>query len=178
MTAVSKKYAKALLSVGQEDGNYEKYATELQEFSQFYFKNEELRKVVINPVYAMEERKGVLDKVLDQAGSSDIIRNFLTVLLQKKRIEYVDRIAEQYRNLADEASNIARATVVTSGKLKEESMSRIKRTLEDRTSKKIKIHVEEDSSIIGGIIIKVGNTILDGSIKGQLEKLRDTLKGA
>lgn len=176
ITSISKRYAKALLSLGQEDGNYERYGNELREFSDFYLKNEEFRKVVLDPVYDFEDRKRLFRAILEKSGLSRTTRNFLNLLLVKKRIGIIRKIAEQYRYLKDEVSNVAQATIITTDTLDEGTLTRIKMVLEGLTAKTIKIDIKEDKSFIGGIIVQVGDRVWDGSVKTQLVNLKDALK--
>ena len=171
-TRLSRRYAKALFSLGQEDGKFEQYGRDLMEFAGFCRQNEDFGRVISNPIFAVEDRKGILQTVLDRSSLSDIVKNFLNLLLDKGRIGAIEDIAAHYSRLTDEASNIARAEIITARPLKEEALERVERSLEDLTSKKIRSEVREDQGLIGGIVVKVGDLVLDGSVKAQLEGLK------
>jgi F-type H+-transporting ATPase subunit delta len=171
---VSKRYAKALFSLGQEDGNFEQYGRDLDEFTGFYIDNVEFRQVIANPIYATEDRKAVLSAVLEKSGLSGVVKNFLNLLLDKNRIGAIEAITQHYSRLTDEASGIARAEIITARPLKAETLARIKASLETVTSKKIQSEVREDAGLIGGIVVKIGDTVLDGSVKAQLEVLKQS----
>ncbi|UCF56577.1 MAG: ATP synthase F1 subunit delta [Deltaproteobacteria bacterium] len=176
VSKVAKRYAKALLSLGREDGNFERYGRDLQDFSEFCLGNREFRKVIANQIFAGEDRKKILNVVLEESGFSDVVKNFLNLLLDKYRIGAVEEITKHYERLTDEISNIARAEIITPMPLKEEAQNRLEKVLGDLTSKKIKTEVKEDESLIGGIIVKIGDLVLDGSMKAQLEGLKESLK--
>lgn len=171
---ISKRYARALFSLGHEDGSFEQYGRELLEFTKICQDHSDLRNVIANPVFKLEERKKVLHFVLEKVTFSGVTKNFLNLLLDKNRIGALEAIADYYSQLVDEASNIARAEIISARPLKGETLGRIEKSLEDLTSKKIKSVVKEDHGLIGGIVVKIGDFVLDGSIKAQLEGLKQS----
>jgi len=173
---ISKRYAKALLSLGQEDGNYIGYGKDLQEFGRFCSANEEFIKVVANQIFSVEERKKVLDTVLDKSSFADLVNNFLRLLLDKNRIGGIQEISDYYSKLTDEISNITRADIVTAKPLKEEARDKLAVALARLTAKEVKIEVKEDESLIGGLVVRIGDLVLDGSVKAQIEGLKESLK--
>ena len=173
---ISKRYAKALLSLGQEDGNYMEYGNDLQEFGRFCSANEEFTKVVANQIFSVEERKRVLDMVLDKSPFADLVKNFLRLLLDKNRIGGIQEISDYYSKLTDEISNITRADIVTAKPLKEEARDKLANALTGLTEKQVKIEVKEDESLIGGLVVRIGDLVLDGSVRAQIEGLKESLK--
>ena len=171
---VSKRYAKALFSLGQEDDNFQQYGRDLTEFTRICQDNPDFLEVIANPIFAVEERKKVLQFVLDKSSFSDRTKNFLNLLLDKDRIGAMEAITDHYLRLVDEVSDIARAEIITARPLKEEALGRIEKSLEGLTSKKIKSEVREDRGLIGGIVVKIGDLVLDGSVKAQLEGLQES----
>ena len=175
-STISRRYAKALLNIGQEDGQYEEYGHNLQEFVGFCSINEEFFRVISNQIFSVADRKKVLEVALESGPFSDVIKNFLKLLIDKNRIRAIKEIADYYSRLTDEILNIARANIITARPLKDKALDKLEKTLTVLTSKKVKINLEEDKSIIGGLIIKMGDLVLDGSVKAQLEWLRVSLK--
>ncbi len=173
---VSRRYAKALLSLGQEDGQYARYGQELQEYGKFCAANGEYHQVVSNRIYPVEERKRVLDAVLGRSSLSDLIKNFLRLLVDKNRIGVVGEITDHYLHFMDEISNITRARIRTARPLKEKALEDLVKALEGMTGKEVRAAVEVDASLIGGVLVRIGDTVLDGSVKAQLEGLKESLK--
>ena len=173
---LSKRYAKALLSIGQEDGNFERYGRELNDFARLCRENEQLLQAISSKVFTLEERKGILRAILDKSEYSDVIKNFLNLLVDKDRIAGIQEISDYYGRLTDEVLNIARAEVITPRPLKEDATESLEKVLESFTSKKIRMEIKQDESLIGGIVVKVGDLVLDGSIRAQLEGLKESLK--
>ena len=124
---ISKRYAKALLSLGKEDGRYEEYGRNLQEFNRFCAENPEFFQVISNPIFSVEDRKKVLDVVLEKSGFSGICKSFLRLLLDKDRIRGIGDITEYYTRFTDEISNITRAEVITAMPLKKKASDKLKK---------------------------------------------------
>jgi F-type H+-transporting ATPase subunit delta len=173
---ISRRYAKALLSLGQEDGHYEEYGRNLQEFGRFCSANREFFQVISSQIFSVEERKRVLDAVLEKSSFSDTLRNFLWLLLDKNRIGALEQIAEYYSRLTDDISNVTRAQVITARALRDDQLDRLEKALAQLTSKKVKMEVKEDGSLIGGLIVKIGDLVLDGSVTAQLKGLKESLR--
>jgi F-type H+-transporting ATPase subunit delta len=173
---VSRRYAKALLSLGQEDGNYMEYGRNLQEFAEICSANREFFQVISNPIYSVDDRKKVLDLALDKSDFSGLVRNFLRLLLEKNRLGEIYAITEYYGKLTDELSNITRADVITARPLGDEALQGLTEALTELTSKEVKLTVEQDASLIGGLVVKIGDLVLDGSVRAQLEGLKESLK--
>jgi F-type H+-transporting ATPase subunit delta len=175
-SAISKRYAKALLGIGQEDGKYEAYGNSLKDFVGFCGANDEFFRVVANQIFSVEERKRVLDLVLGGSGFAPIIQNFLRLLLDKNRIGAVKEISEHYGKLTDNLTGITRAQVMTAWPMKDQTVLKIKKALEGISTGEVKIEVKDDAALIGGIVVKIGDLVLDGSVRAQLEGLKESLK--
>ncbi len=110
-------------------------------------------------------------------GVDKVMGNFLTLLVQKKRIVILPEIAEEFQVMVDSEKNISHGHVISAIELSAELQENVQATLEKLTGKKVKLTSSVDPSIIGGIIAKVGDLVLDGSIKTQLAGLKDSIKG-
>ena len=173
---VARRYAKALLIIGKEDGQAETYREELDAFSGLIDREKELEHVMINPLYDASSRKKVLKAVIDKVEVSKIMAAFLLLLFDKGRIGYLSDINAFYQKLADELKGIARASLVSATELSSETVEKIRATLSKRTGKDIILEVDHDPGLIGGIVSRIGDLVLDGSIKTQLLNMRESLK--
>ena len=173
---ISKRYAKALLSLGQEDGQYQIYGENLQEFSSFCSANNEFFQVISNQIFSVEERKKIIDFGLGKSGFPDIVKNFLRLLLDKNRIRSIHEITDYYSRLTDELLSVTHAEIVTARPLETKAVERLKEALKGFVSKEIKTEVKEDESLIGGLVVKIGDLVLDGSVRAQIEGLKESLK--
>ncbi len=173
---ISRRYAKALLGLGQQDNKYDEYGQDLNEFQQFCSVNEEFFRVISSHIFSVEDKKNVLDYVLKKAPFSDLVKNFLRLLLDKNRIGAIDDITDNYLKFTDEVSNITRADIITAKPLKKKALAKLEKAISDFTSMEVKTAVKEDESLIGGLVVKIGDLVLDGSIKAQLNGLKESLK--
>lgn len=174
---LSRRYAKALLAIGREDGNLEKYREELDVFSQALEDYPDLYKTLTNPAYPAKARREVLVKVLAGSGCTTIVGNFLLLVQDKNRMGYLPEIADVYRKAVEEISGIVRAQVTAPTELHPRAKEQVKATLEKLTGKEIVLETFEDPDLIGGLVARVGDLVLDGSIKTQLDTLTETLRG-
>jgi F-type H+-transporting ATPase subunit delta len=174
--AIARRYAKALLLIGKEDGQIDTYRKELDEFSALIEKEGVLEQAINNPLYNAEGRKKVLGSVLEKLALSRVMKSFLTLLFEKGRFGYLGSINDFYQKLADELKGIARASLISATDLSSETVDKIRNTLSEKTGKDIILEVEQDPDLIGGIVTRIGDLVLDGSIKTQLLNMRESLK--
>ena len=174
--SVARRYAKALLIIGKEDGQAETYREELDGFAKLMAKEKELEQAITNPLYGASGRKKVLETVIGKTGISKIVASFLLLLFDKGRFDCLSDINEFYQKLADELKGVLRASLVSASELSSEIVEKIRTTLSKRTGKDIILQVEQDPSLIGGIVSRIGDLVLDGSIKSQLLNMRESLK--
>ncbi|QTA78584.1 ATP synthase, subunit delta (ATP synthase F1 sector subunit delta) [Desulfonema limicola] len=174
--AVARRYAKALLLIGKEDGQAEMYREELGSFSILISSSKELEQAISNPLYNAAGRKKVLQAIIEQLELSGVVRAFLLLLFDKGRIGFVESIYSFYEKLADELKGVACASLVSATELSSETVEKIRGALSKMTGKDVKLEVEQDPTLIGGIVTKIGDLVLDGSIKTQLLNMRESLK--
>ena len=173
---VARRYAKALLIIGKEDGQAETYREELNAFAGLIAKEKELEQAITNPLYNVADRKKVLQAIIDRVKISKVMESFILLLFDKGRISFLNDINEFYHKLADELKGVARASLVSATELPSESIEKIRITLSKKIGKDIILEVEHDPNLIGGIVSQIGDLVLDGSIKTQLLNMRESLK--
>ena len=173
---IARRYAKALLIIGKEDGQAETYGDELDGFARLMVAQKELEQAISNPLYVTTERKKVLKTVIDKLKLSKVMSSFLVLLFEKGRFGFLQNINAFYQKLADELKGVLRASLVSASAISSETIEKIRTTLSDRTGKDIILEVEQDPSLIGGIVSRIGDLVLDGSIKTQLLNMRESLK--
>ena len=173
---ISRRYAKALLSLGEEKGQYVQYGENLREFATFCAENNEFFRVISSQLFTIEDRKKILEEILKKGNLSEMVNNFLKLLIDKNRIGAIAEISDYYSKLTDEISNITRAEIFTAKPLSSDTLIKLEKTLSSLVSKEVKTVVKEDKALIGGLLVKIGDLVLDGSIKAQLEGLKESLK--
>jgi len=172
---VSKRYARAFFDVAGEEKQYEKYHHELRRFASVVAENRGLKDFLLNPVFEEADKKNIVDKVLEKLDLSSPTANFFRLLLEKGRIGNIAEIEENYRKLMDQAIGIARVQVKTAFTLTPELSGSLKRGIESVTGKKVEMEVEEDGSLLGGVVVRVGDQVYDGSVKAQLNNMMKLL---
>jgi F-type H+-transporting ATPase subunit delta len=173
---IARRYAKALLIIGKEDGQAETYRKELDGFARMISGEKELGLAIGNPLYSASGRKKVLETVVDKVGVSKVVSSFLLLLFDKGRFDFLSNINDFYQKLADELKGVLQASLVSASELSSETVEKIRTTLSKRTGKDIILKVEQDPGLIGGIVSRIGDLVLDGSIKSQLLNMRESLK--
>jgi F-type H+-transporting ATPase subunit delta len=174
--AIARRYARALLLIGKEDGKAETYREELEGVANLISGSDELEQAISNPLYDAAGRKKVLETLIAKIDVSVVIRSFLLLLFDKGRFGFVASISDFYQKLADELKGVARASLVSATELSSEAVEKIRATLSQKTGKDIILDVEQDPGLIGGIVTRMGDLVLDGSIKTQLLNMRESLK--
>jgi len=174
---VARRYATALFKVGVEDDKVEQYGQELKSFVGFLESDKEIKLFLITPLVEKTLQHQVLENILEKLGLSDVIKRFINILFDKKRLLFLDDICNFYDLLVDEYKGVCRAELISAVPLAEEDLEKIKERLKAVTGKKeVVLEVKEDPSLIGGIIAKIGDVIYDGSIRTQLNILKENLK--
>jgi len=132
---------------------------------------------VTNPLYPLDIRQKVMAKIAESVQADAIMTSFLNLLIEKKRAGILPDIAEAMQGMVDKDQNISHGSIVSAVELDTTLLEKIQATLEKLTGNKVILETQVDPSIIGGIIAKVGDLVLDGSIKTQLNGLKESIKG-
>ena len=172
---ISRRYARAFFDIATEQKQIEQYYNELDQFASVVSQNKSLSDFLANPVFEQESKKGVVDSLIAKLKLSGMTISFLRLLVDKKRIDILSDIVVCYRQLMDEALKKVRVHVKTAYALSDELRSFISVSLEKSMGKEVEMTVEEDPALIGGVVIGVGDTLYDGSIKNQLNNMRNLL---
>ncbi len=177
-TVLAKRYAKALFAVGKEEGAFEDFTKALNEMAELYASTPEVSDALTNPLYPLEAREKVMAHLISAQGTTQVMANFFNLLVQKKRAEILPDVAEVFQAMVDADNNKCQGTVTSAMELSPELSDKVKATLEKITGKQVVLTTQVDPSIIGGIVAKVGDLVLDGSIKSQLAGLKESIKGS
>jgi F-type H+-transporting ATPase subunit delta len=177
-TILARRYAKALFAVGKEEGTYVEYARALNDLAELYSQQPVVADGLTNLMYPLEVRAKVMGGLIKALGSDKVMARFLELLVEKRRTDILPELAAEYQAIVDKDQNICRSHIISAMELSKDLQSKVQATLENITGKKVILATEVDPSIIGGIIAKVGDLVLDGSIKTQLAGLNESIKGS
>ena len=173
---IARRYAKALMLIGKDDGQAETYREELNNVAEMIAGNSDLEQAISNPLYDAAGRKQVLETVIGKLNLSEVMKSFLLLVFDKGRIGFLASINDFYQQLADEVKGVARASLVSATDLSSETVEKIRSTLSQKTGKDIILEVDQDPDLIGGIVTRIGDLVLDGSIRTQLLNMKESLK--
>ncbi len=176
-TILARRYAKALFSLGKEKDKVESYAETLNAIAALYDQGPIVMDALTNPLYPLDVRKKVMAKIATSAEADTIMTRFLDLLVEKKRAGILPDIANELQVMVDRDQNISHGSVISAVELDAALLEKIQATLEKITGNKVILETQVDPTIIGGIIAKVGDLVLDGSIKTQLNGLKESIKG-
>jgi F-type H+-transporting ATPase subunit delta len=177
LKSVSLQYANALADIALQQGAADPAARQLQEFVAAYRESSELQNFLGSPAVTAEDKRGVLEKIAARMGASKIIRNFLFVVADHGRAQDVPEIAEAFEEVVRQRQGIAEAQVYSAVGLSEAQKSELTKALARLTGKTVDPNYFIDPELLGGTLVRVGDTIYDGSLRNRLEQMRARLAG-
>ena len=174
-TRVAKRYSKALVNLSSKQNNHEQVAKDLKSFVDGLEENPTIMAALSNPSIDREVRKQVLARILSDLKIAGLSADFLSFLGEKERMAEVAGILEDFQQRMDELAGRVRATVTSAVPLSSQQHEQIKSTLEKTTGKTVILEASVDASLFGGVVTRVGNLVLDGSIKTALSSMKEQL---
>ena len=179
MAAIASRYARALVEVilGQKI-DADTARQQLNAIVQAVHESSDLRKVWDSPVVTPEQKRAVLDAIAKQLGAVKPIRNFFAVIIDHRRIRMLDDIARQFEVELDAQLGFAQAEISSARPLSPAEQREVEAKIERLSGKKVRAHYTSNPELLGGVVVKVGSTIYDGSVRGQLERMRQELATA
>jgi len=171
----AKRYGRALFSLARDEGRVDAVRQELGRFTGVLEASSELREVLLRPLYPVAERTAVLQAIADRIGASPLLHKFFGLLIHHRRIVELEAVLQEFDRLADLAAGRVQARVASAAPLSEPQRERLRAALAARTGSEVRLEVEVDPGLLGGIVAKVGDLVYDGSLKTQLAQLRANL---
>jgi F-type H+-transporting ATPase subunit delta len=179
MAAVLGRYARAYADVVVTHKlNPEKTVAEFEQMAQVVSGSRELRNVLANPAVNREQKHKLLDAIIQHVGASRMLRNFLAVLIDHRRIGSIGDLVEQFKQELDRRMGIAEAKVSSVRELGSAEKKSLEQQLAQITGKTVRATYSEDASLLGGVLVRIGSTIYDGSVHGRLQRMRQELENA
>ena len=175
---VARRYATALADVVIKSGETGTVTSELNAWVQMITTNAELENVLRNPVVQHIKKEKVLESLLERVKPSKTTANFLRILLKNDRLADIGTIHERFLQVLEERSGTVSAEIISSRDLSEGERTELRSNLEKLTGKRINPSWRLDPELIGGVVTRIGSTVYDGSVKTQLETLKEELVNA
>ena len=174
---VARRYASALADVVLQRGEAREVQQELTTWAEMLRANANLRDVFANPTIALDQKRKVLNKLIEIARPRPTTVNFLKVLLQNQRLTELDEINRKLAAVLDDRAGMVAARVTTARPVTPETQRTLQTTLRDLTGKTVRIEFDTDPEMIGGLVTRIGSTIYDGSVRNQLEQIKEKMAG-
>lgn len=170
MQEVARVYAKALFEAARDKGNLERVHEELAQVADAVDRNQDLQVFLFSPYFSSQEKQDGLRRAV--TGASDELANFLDLLAEKHRLPVLMRIRREFEDLWEKENRRIAVTVTSAVELDPAVVGRVGEEIERQTGQKVELSSKVDAEILGGIVLQVGNMVLDASIRNRLEKLK------
>jgi len=179
MSVLSLRYAHAFASVAS--GSHLDAAAaqrQLADFGATMAGSRELREVLMNPSITTEQKLKVLDAIAGRIGMFPQVRNFLAVIMDHQRLSELDEILAEYHAVADEQSNMTEAEITSARPLNDQDRAELEAQVEKLAGGRVRTTYRQDATLLGGAVVRIGSTVYDGSIRAQLQQLKQKLVNA
>ncbi len=176
MSAFALRYARAFADVIAEAHlPYEQVKSQLNDFSTAWHAAADLREVFLDPSFPLPEKLTILDRLNEKMKLAQQVRNFLAVLLQHNRMDVYEEILDEFRKEMNGRLGIAQVEVTSARSLERQERAVLLDKIGEMVHGKVEATFHEDASLIGGVIVRVGSTVYDGSVRGRLAVLEEQL---
>ena len=174
--AAARRYAKALMDLARRDGLIAEIGAQLQEHQALLRANVQLQRVFENPSIDIQVKANILTTLFERTQPVLLLRRFLLLLVAKDRMRQLDSISMQYARMADEELHRIVAQVTTAVDLDAQQRQAVAQKIAATTQRDVVLETQVDPAILGGLIIRINNIIVDGSLRGQLARIHQVLR--
>jgi F-type H+-transporting ATPase subunit delta len=171
--STARRYAEAAFEVAMRDGTLEQWRAEL-DIAASVVGDARALDILANPAIPTDQRSSALDALLGDRAARPV-KNLIQLMLRRGRIEELSRVAAEFRRLDDDRQGITHATATSASELTQDEVRQLTARLEESTGGRIALDVQVDPSLLGGLVVRVGDRLIDGSVRGRLERLRNRL---
>jgi len=175
LKSASLQYANALADIALEQAAADAAAEQLNDFGAAYAASGELRNFLASPAVAREAKHAVVEKIAARVGASKIIRNFLLVIVDHRRTVILPEIVERFQEVIRERMGVAEAEVRSAVELSAAQKSGFAQTLARMTGKRVETTYARDPALLGGAVVRIGDTVYDGSLRHRLNEMQAKL---
>ena len=178
MASVASTYARAFADVVMDAHlNADRSIAELRTIASLLAESADLRRVWENPAIPAEQKRNVLDVIAQRDEITKQVRNLIAVLIDHRRVHFLEPIIRQLEKELDARLGFAEAEITSARALADAEKREFETQVGKLTGKKVRAHYEQDATLLGGAVLRIGSTIYDGSVKGQLERIRAEISG-
>ena len=171
LQTIARRYASALAEVAIEHHEETLVQQEIDFWAKLIEDNPRLQEVFSNPTVAYDQKRKVLEELIQRTGVRETTASFLRVLLHNQRLAQLKYVAERFAHVLDEHNGVIAANVTTARPIPEDLKAELNQTLSSSAGRTVRLSFITDEKIIGGIVTQIGSTVFDGSVEGQLQRL-------
>lgn len=171
---LAQKYARAIFEVAAEEGQLREFGAQLAEVNKVITSQPDLQAFISNPQVQTEAKKEVIDKLFKE-DLTGFVYNFIMLLIDKRRETLLKEIVAAYQKMANQAQNIVEAKVTVASALTKAQEARLIQKLQETTGKTVVVDTTVDKGILGGVIVRIGDKLIDGSVMRQMQALKAQL---
>jgi F-type H+-transporting ATPase subunit delta len=175
LKSASLQYANALADIALAQGAAEPLGKQLGDFGAAYQESTELRNFLASPAVSPDAKRAVIEKITQRIGASKIIRNFLYVMIDNQRSNLLPAIIQAFQQVVRRRQGIAEAQIVSATELSAAQKADLTKRLEDLSGKKVEAQYALDAGLLGGAVVRLGDTVFDGSVRNRLDLMREKL---
>jgi F-type H+-transporting ATPase subunit delta len=172
---VAGRYARAMFELGVESGDLPRLLAETRRVAEVHDSSPELARLLASPLVPEDERVATIREVAERLGVSSLVRNAVGVLARRRRTSALTAIAADLDRLSDEKAGIARITVVSAERLSESYQQRLTEELARMTGRKVVLEQKLDPDLLAGVVVRIGDQVIDGTVRTRLTELRSQL---
>jgi F-type H+-transporting ATPase subunit delta len=176
MSGVAGRYAVALFELAGESGKSDAVATDLERFAALIEGSGDLKRLVGSPVFTVDQQKAAIAVILEKAGISGIVANFIQLVIQKRRLFALTAMIRAYQALLAEKKGIVPAEVTVAEPMPDHLLADLKAALAKTAGSEVSLAVKLNPDIIGGMVVKLGHRMIDASLKTKLNALRVAMR--
>jgi F-type H+-transporting ATPase subunit delta len=176
MEEIARVYAHALFEAAKDSGKLDQIRDQLAEVANVISENQDLQVFLLSPYFSTAEKREGIERAI--SGAEPELVNFLELLIEKHRTPAIFRIRDRFEELWAEENKRLDVTVTSAVELDQSVIERVGEEIEKQTDRKVELHSEIDPDILGGLVLRVGNMVLDASLRSKLEKLRKEVAAA
>ena len=174
-TETSERYSRALFEVAQEASELEKIENDIKNFASLLNNSLEIKNFIHNPTQSKQNQSDALKLLAEKLNFSKNLKNFMFLLIEKRRIFFVEKIIDSFLKLCAQKRGEIKASLISSKELSETELENISKELSSSTSSTIKFNYEVDKGLIGGLKLQLGSFMIDTSIKNKLNKYKQEM---
>jgi ATP synthase F1 delta subunit len=170
MEEIAQVYARSLFDVASDKDRVDEIREQLGEFTHAMEEDRDLQIFFFSPYFSTKEKEDALDRAI--SGADEIFVNFLKLLVQNHRMPVIFRVRRGYEELWEEANRLLPVSVTSAVELDEKTVAELGDRIAEQTGRRVQVSAHIDPDILGGIVVRVGDSILDASVRNRLEQLR------